>query len=176
VIRQSLHPFFDWYGHTAIARIMSDSSALIAAAQIVHLIGMTLLIGTIMMVDLTLLGFGIRRHPVAQVAAELAPWTWAGLAIMFATGPLNLASEAQRCYDSSFFWIKMGLIVAAIAFHFTVHRRVTMSEPPVSAFRAGLVACVSLSLWFGIALAAKFIGFYGEDLRQAMLLLTSASG
>ena len=145
---------------------MSSSATLIAMAQIVHLIGLTLLVGTIMMMDLTLLGFGIKRHPAAQVASELAPWTLAGLAIMLLTGPLNLASEAMRCYDSSVFWIKMGLLAVAIVFHFTVHRRVAAAEPPVSRFQAGLVGCISLALWFGIALAAKFIGFYGEDLRQ----------
>jgi hypothetical protein len=175
-MRQSLLPLFDWYGHSSLAHIMSDSAALIATAQIIHLIGMALLIGTIMMADLTMLGFGFKRHPVSRVARELAPWTWTGLAIMFATGPLNLASEAQRCYDSSFFWIKMGLIILAVAFHFTVHRRVTLAEPPVSASRAKLVACVSLALWFGVAVAAKFIGFYGEDLREAARRVTSVAG
>jgi hypothetical protein len=175
-MRQSLLPLFDWYGHTTLAHIMSDSAALIATAQIIHLIGMALLIGTIMMVDLTMLGFGFKRHPVSRVAGELAPWTWTGLAIMFATGPLNLASETQRCYDSSFFWIKMGLIVLAVSFHFTVHRRVTLAEPPVPASRAKLVACVSLALWFGVAVAAKFIGFYGEDLREATSRITSVAG
>lgn len=165
-MRHALEPFFYWYGHTALARTMSDSKVLIAAAQIAHLLGMTLLLGTIMMVDLTLLGFGIRRHPVSRVAEELAPWTLAGLAIMFITGPLNLASEAMKCYDATFFWIKMGLLVLALGFYFTVHRRVRMAEPPVSGFRARLVACVSLALWFGIALAAKFIGFIGDDLRE----------
>jgi hypothetical protein len=144
---------------------MANSSVLIAVAQIVHLLGMTMLLGTILMVDLTLLGYGIRRHPVSTIAAELAPYTWIGLAVMFATGPLNLASEAQRCYDSSFFWIKMALLAVALLFHFTVHRRVTLAHPPVSAFRARLAGGVSLALWFGVALAAKFIGFYGEDLR-----------
>ena len=139
---------------------------LIVTAQIIHLIGLTLLVGTIMMVDLTLLGVGVKRHSAAEVAGELAPWTLAGLAIMLLTGPLNLASEAMRCYDSSFFWIKMGLFAAALVFHFTVHRRVVAAEPPVSRFQAGLVGSVSLALWFGIALAAKFIAFYGEDLRQ----------
>jgi hypothetical protein len=175
-MRQSLLPLFDWYGQTRLAHIMSDSAALIATAQIIHLIGMALLIGTIMMVDLTMLGFGFKRHPVSRVARELAPWTWTGLAIMFATGPLNLASEAQRCYDSSFFWIKMGLIALAVAFHFTVHRRVTLAEPPVSGSRARVVACVSLALWFGIAVAAKFIGFYGEDLREAASRAMSVAG
>jgi hypothetical protein len=175
-MRQSLLPLFDWYGHTAIARTMSDSATLIATAQIVHLIGMALLIATIMMVDLTLLGFGFKRHPVARISRELSPWTWLGLAIMFATGPLNLASETQRDYDSSFFWIKMGLIAIAVAFHFTVHRSVTLAQPPVSASRAKLVACVSLTLWFSIAVAAKFIGFYGEDLREAAIRITSVAG
>ncbi|MGA2715090.1 MAG: DUF6644 family protein [Bryobacteraceae bacterium] len=169
MIRQSLLPFFEWYAGTPLGRVMSTSSTLIVTAQIVHLIGLTLLVGTIMMVDLTLLGLGIKRHSAAEVAGELAPWTLAGLAIMLLTGPLNLASEAMRCYDSSFFWIKMGLLAVALLFHFTVHRRVTSAEPPVSRFRAGIVGSVSLALWFGIALAAKFIGFYGEDLRQARL-------
>jgi hypothetical protein len=168
-MREALHPFFDWYGHTPLAQTFSASSALIAIAQVIHLLGMTLLLGSIMMVDLTLLGYGIKRHPVAKVAVELAPYTWIGLAVMFATGPLNLASEAQRCYDSSFFWIKMALLGVALAFHFTVHRRVTLADPPVSTVRAGWVGATSLALWFGTALAAKFIGFYGEDLRVASL-------
>lgn len=145
---------------------MSGSATLIEMAQILHLIGLTLLVGTIMMVDFTLLGLGIKRQPAALVAEELAPWTIAGLAIMLFTGPLNLASEAMRCYDSSPFWIKMGLLALALIFHFTVHRRVVASQPPVSRFTAGLVGCVSLSLWFGVAVAAKFIAFYGEDLRR----------
>ena len=172
-MREALLPFFEWYAGTALSRVMSGSSTLIEVAQIVHLIGMTLLIGTIMMVDLTLLGCGIKRQPAARVASELAPWTLGGLAIMLVTGPLNLASEAMRCYDSSFFWVKMGLLAVTLIFHFTVHRRVVGAEPPVSKFQAGLVGCVSLALWFGIALAAKFIAFYGEDLRQQAGLFTN---
>lgn len=165
MIRQAFLPFFTWYAHTQLAHTMSDSKVLIAATQIVHLVGMTLLIGTIMMVDFTLLGWGIKRHPVARVAEELRPWTAGGLVIMFLTGPLNLASESMKCYNATFFWVKMGLLIVALIFHFTVHRRVAMAEPPASEFRAGLVACVSLALWFGIALSAKFIGFIGDDLR-----------
>ncbi|HTA45482.1 MAG TPA: DUF6644 family protein [Bryobacteraceae bacterium] len=165
-MRQKLLPFFDWYAHTSLAHTMSDSKVLIATAQIVHLVGMTLLIGTIMMVDLTLLGFGIKRHPASRVAEELTPWTAGGLAIMFVTGPLNLASESIKCYNATFFWVKMGLLILAIVFQFTVHKRVATADPPVSKFQAGLVACVSLALWFGVALAAKFIGFIGDDLRD----------
>lgn len=164
--RSDLRPLFDWYGHTALAHRMSESAALIATAQIVHLVGMTLLIGTVMMVDLTLLGFGIKRHPVARVGSELAPWTAGGLAILLVSGPLNLSSEALKCFDATFFWIKMGLLVVAIVFHFTWHRRVVMAEPPAGPGVARFVGFLSLALWFGVALAAKFIGFIGDDLRE----------
>lgn len=172
-MRQALLPFFEWYAGTALSQVMTRSATLIEIAQIVHLIGMTLLIGTIMMVDFTLLGCGIKRQPAARVGGELAPYTLAGLALMLFTGPLNLASEAMRCYDSSFFWIKMGLLAVTLIFHFTVHRRVVAAEPPASRFQAGLTGSVSLALWFGIALAAKFIAFFGEDLRQQAEIFTN---
>ncbi len=164
--RQALHPLFDWFEHSLLGRTMSNSSPLIALGEIVHLLGMTLLLGTVVAVDLALLGFGPRRNAAARLAGDLSRWTLGGLAVMLLSGPVLLSSEALRLFDSSFFWIKMAVLAAALVFHFTVHRRVTMAEPPVSRFRAGLVACASLALWFGVALAAKFIGIFGDDLRQ----------
>src|SRR5579863_9889702 len=118
------------------------------------------------MVDMALLGFGIRRVPTSRIAAELAPWSAAGLAVMLISGPLILSSETRRCYDASFFWLKMGILLAALVFHFTVYRKVTRSEPPVGPFRARLVGCVSLGLWIAVALAGKMVGIYGDDLRK----------
>ena len=85
---------------------------------------------------------------------------------MLISGPLILSSEALKCYEASFFWIKMAALIAALVFHFTVHRRVTLAEPPAGRFRAGLVACLSLALWIGVALSGKMIGIYGDDLRE----------
>ena len=164
--RQTLFPLFNWYGHSLLGQTISASSFLIAFFEIVHLIGLTLLIGTILAVDLTLLGFGMRKYSVSRLGGDLKPWTRGGLAVMLVTGPVLLSSEALRCFDSSAFWAKMGLLTIALIFHFTVHRRVVMAEPPAAPFRAGLVACTSLALWTGVALAAKFIGIFGDDLRQ----------
>jgi uncharacterized protein DUF6644 len=166
VSREALIPVFQWLGQSGVGMAIRSSSALIALTQIVHLLGLTMLIGTLMMVDTAMLGFGIRRHPVARIARELAPWTAGGLVVMLISGPLILSSETIKCYEASFFWIKMAALVVAIVFHFTVHRRVALAEPPVGRFRAGIVACVSLALWIGVALAGKMIGIYGDDLRQ----------
>lgn len=170
--RQSLFPLFDWYGHSLLGRAISASSSVIAFFQILHLIGMTLLIGTILAVDLTLLGFGMRKYPVSRLGGDLGHLTRGGLAVMLVTGPVLLSSEALKCFDSSAFWAKMGLLTVALVFHFTVHRRVVMAEPPVARFPSGLVACTSLALWTGVALAAKFIGIFGDDLRQQAKLFS----
>jgi len=157
---------FEWLGHTAVGHTIRSSAALIALTEIIHLLGLTMLLGTILMVDMALLGFGIRRHPVARIAGELAPWTTGGLVVMLISGPLILSSETLKCYESSFFWTKMAILLAAITFHFTAHRRVARSEPPAGRIRSRLVACVSLGLWIAVALAGKMIGIYGDDLRK----------
>jgi hypothetical protein len=164
--REILFPLFDWLGHSVVGETIRSSAVLIALTQIIHLLGLTMLAGTVLMVDMALLGFGIRRAPTARIAAELAPWTAAGLAVMLISGPLILSSETRKCYDASFFWLKMAILLAAIVFHFTAYRRVTRSEPPAGPFRAKLVACVSLCLWIGVALAGKMVGIYGDDLRK----------
>jgi hypothetical protein len=155
-----LLPIFEWLQHTYLAQTIRHSAALIATLEIVHLIGMTLLIGTILMVDLSLLGLGIGRQPVSRIARELSSFTVAGLAIMLVSGPLILSSEAVRCYKTPAFWIKMLLLGIAVAFHFTVHRRVTLAEPPVAHSSARLVASLSFGLWVGVALAGKGIAIF----------------
>ena len=156
----TLLPVFEWLQATQVGQTIRHSGSLIALLEIVHLIGLTLLIGTILMVDLSLLGLGIGREPVAIIARELSRWTTAGLVVMLASGPLLLSSEALRCYKTPAFWIKMLLLATALAFHFTVHRKVTLAEPPAPRRRAGLVAVFSLTLWIGVALAGKGIAIF----------------
>jgi hypothetical protein len=156
----ALLPLFEWMQHTYVGETIRHSATLIALLEIVHLIGLTLLIGTVLMVDLSLLGRGIGSHPVSRIARELNNWTVAGLAIMLASGPLILFSEAVRCYKTPAFWIKMALLAIAVAFHFTVHRRVTLAEPPAPRGTARVVAGLSLALWVGVALAGKGIAIF----------------
>jgi hypothetical protein len=144
--------FFEWLESSSVAQTIQHSAKLIALLEGIHLIGLTLLLGTILMVDLSLLGFGIPGSTTARIARELRAWTIAGLAIMLVSGPLLLSSEAIRCYRTPAFWIKMALLAAAIIFHFTVHRKVT--------FGARWTACLSLALWTGVALAGKAIAIF----------------
>lgn len=154
----SLLPVFEWLQHTYVGETIRHSATLIATLEIVHLIGLTLLLGAVLMVDLSLLGWGIGQYPVARIARELNKWTLAGLAIMLASGPLILVSEAVRCFKTPAFWIKMALLAAAVIFYFTIHRKTALADPPPP--NAKLVASLSLALWVGVALAGKAIAIF----------------
>jgi len=143
-----------------LAETIRHSASLIAVLEIIHLIGLTLLIGTIVMVDSSLLGFGIGRHPVSRIARELSSWTLAGLVIMLLSGPVLLSSRAVRYYSTPAFWIKMNLLSAALIVHFTIHRKATYADPPVPRRRAGWIAILSLALWISVALAGKGIAIF----------------
>jgi len=155
-----LLPVFEWMESTPVAQTIRHSAKLIALLESIHLIGLTLLLGSILMVDLSLLGLGIGRSPASRIARELSGWTAAGLAIMLSSGPLILSSEAIRCYRTPAFWTKMALLAVAVIFHFTIHAKVVFEEPPARRLSARWTACLSLGLWISVALAGKAIAIF----------------
>jgi hypothetical protein len=115
--------------------------------------------GAVLVVNLRLLGVGLSREPVAQLAAAVEPWLVASLALMFASGTLLFLSESIKCLYNFAFWVKMASLFLVIIFTFTIQRRVTRlpgSDRPLS---APLTAVISLVLWFGVAGGGRWIGF-----------------
>jgi uncharacterized membrane protein YhdT len=121
-----------------------------------HLVGLGLTAGAVLIVDMRLLGWGLRNHPVSQVAKDAEPWLRGSILLMFASGiPLFLA-ESTKCYYSFAFWIKMASLLLAILFTFTLQRRVVMAE---ESRWSKLAALVSLLLWAGVGWGGRWIGF-----------------
>lgn len=156
----SLLPAFEWMESSGLGQAIRHSAKLIAFLESIHLVGLALLLGTILMVDLTLLGHGIGRVSASKLARELRGCTAAGLVILLTSGPVLLTSEAVRCYKTPAFWAKMALLVFAASYHFTLHRRVVFLEPPAPASEARKTAWLSLALWTSVALAAKAIAIF----------------
>src|SRR5260370_5019495 len=88
-----------------------------------NFIGFAMSIGTIAIVDLRLLGLGMRRQTPAELAADLAPWTRVGIAVMLTTGPLMFSTDAVAYHYNPSFQLKMLCLMLALLFHFTLHRR-----------------------------------------------------
>jgi hypothetical protein len=119
----------------------------------IHLVGLTLLLGTIALVDLRLLGLGLRHLKVSAVAEAMVPWTRAGLVTVGITGPLLFAWDSSRYLKNPAFLVKMLLLAAAVGTHFTIHRQVVRND----AKRGKLAAMLSLVLWSSVVLAGRAI-------------------
>ncbi len=156
----SLLPFFLWCENSGLVAAMRTSHWLYPAIQGVHLVGFGAIGGAVLVVDLRLLGVGLRRQPVAQVARDAQRWFLFSLLFMLSSGFLLFMSEASKCYYYIGFWIKMASLFLAIVFTFTVRRKVAMAdETQMSPGRRKLVALVSVALWSGVGVGAKMIGF-----------------
>ena len=149
--------FLTWLTESPLAALMSSADWIFAVVQTFHFIGFALLIGTIAMVDLRLLGFGMRRQPAAELARELAPWTLGGLAMMLITGPMMLSTDAVAYSRNPSFRFKMACLLVAVVYQFTVHRWAT--RPGIPSAARGLAAAVSLVFWTGVLAAGRMIAF-----------------
>ena len=138
-------------------------SWLFPAIQSVHIIGLTMLVGTISLVDLRLLGVWMRRQDIADLATGLAPWTFAGLLTVLVTGPLLFWSDLARYVYNPAFVLKMGLLAIALAVHFTLHRSAVRRDAVHAPTKRKLAAVFSLILWSGVVVAGRAIADF--DIR-----------
>jgi hypothetical protein len=125
----------------------------------IHICGFALLVGTVLILDMRLLGVFFPRQPVSVVAKQLAPWIYTGIAMQLITGPYLFSSDASDYVQVPAFLVKMVLLVLALLFHFTVIRKAT--EPSGDSAPLGWrkpAACVSLALWLSVVLGGLWIG------------------
>ena len=135
---------------------LNESPYTFPILECIHIVGFAFSVGTIGLVDLRLLGAGMRDRTAQELAQSMAPWTLFGLGIMLTSGPLLFSSDPDMYYLNRAFQIKMALLLLAIVFHYTVRRKVVASG---SAGAGALVACLSLIMWTGIIFAAIFYAF-----------------
>jgi len=153
--------FFRWLGHTWVANTINDSEWLFPVIESIHITGLAILIGTVAIVDFRLLGLVLPKRPVAQLAAELKPFTLTGIFIMLTTGPLMLSAEPERGYGNPAFAFKMSFLLLALVSHFTIHRLATKSDRASGAtLGQKLAACLSLFLWTGVVTGGRAIAFF----------------
>jgi hypothetical protein len=157
----SLLPFFEWCENTAIGVAIRESLWLFPVIESVHLLGLAVLGGAVLLLDMRLVGLGLKRHAVPALARDLHPWMVGGLIVMLVSGVLLFLSEALKCYENLPFRLKMLFLFFALLFTFTVRRRFTASDRAErSPFVSRVVALVSLSLWSGVGLMGRSIGFW----------------
>jgi hypothetical protein len=136
--------------------VISQSTWLVSAIEVLHLLGLTMLVGSVAVVSLRMFGLAMTRHPVSEVASDLWRWTLYGLTMQVASGVMLFMTEAVRWYYSGPFLVKMTCFLLALLFHFTIYRHVTKRNDlkPV-VYR--LTGALALTLWLSVGLGGRAI-------------------
>ena len=156
-----MEQYFIDIGNWAVSRAINESSWIFPLVQAFHLVALGFLAGSILMVDLRLLGKGFSQQPIAKVARDARPWLHARLGAMVVTGVPQFISLATKEYESPYFRWKMLFLLIALVWTFTVKKMVAYS--PEGRFGGGVskvVGLVSLGLWTSVAINGRLIGFF----------------
>ena len=157
----SVLSFFQWCAASALGIAIRDSRWLFPVIEAVHLLGLAMMGGFVLLVDMRLMGLSMPRQPVAALAREIQPWLIGTLSVMLITGLLLYTSEPLKLYYNPAFWMKMSFLTSAIVYTFTVRRAVLAAdETRVGPVWGKLVALVSIALWAGVGVGGRAIGFY----------------
>jgi hypothetical protein len=129
-----------------------------------HVIGLTMVFGTIAILDLRLLGIASTHRPFTRMASDILKWTWAAFAVTATTGLLMFMTNAAVYYHNFFFRSKMAMIALAginiLVFEVTAARSVRRWDNDAAAPLAGrTVAAVSLCIWITVIFLGRWIGF-----------------
>lgn len=157
----SLLHVFEWFEATSVGAMIRQSTWMFPVIEAMHLLALALIGGAVLVVDLRLFGWGLRRMSVRQLASDAQPWMVGSLIMMIITGVLLMLSEAIKCYYNVAFWWKMGFLAVAIIYTFTVRRRViAMDDGRLGPLGARVAAAASVILWSGVGISGRAIGFY----------------
>jgi hypothetical protein len=156
----SLLTLFTWFENTWIGESIRASRWLFPVIESLHLLALAAIGGSVLAVNLSLLGLGLGRRSSAQVWHDTWPWFVGSLATMLGSGLLLFTSEAVKLYYHEAFWVKMSALLLSLIFTATVQRRTALENPGrVTRLRSGAVGLISLLLWCTVGAAGRWIGF-----------------
>ena len=128
IVWDSLYPYFLWIEQTRPGHGIRESKWIFTLSEVVHLLGLTVLLGTVLILALRLFGFALQRKSVADIARELRPLSLGGLALALSTGTILFISEATKCWGNIAFQYKMLFLFLALLFQFTGLQKVARAD------------------------------------------------
>ena len=161
----SIYDFCVWLENTSLGVAIGERAWLFPGLETIHVLALTLVMGSIAVVDLRLLGFASKKISVKQLTDEVLPYTWVAFAVAAITGALLFTSNATTYYNSVYFRVKMLLLVLAainmFVFHRGAYRQVDRWGRDAALPKAAkLAGGFSLLFWIGIVICGRLIGFF----------------
>jgi len=158
-----------FFEHSGIAEAVRENDTLFPLIESAHVVAISLVVGSILALDLRLLGFASVGRPVSRFANAILPVTWAAFALAATTGFLLFISNASKYLSNGYFDAKIILICAAglnmVVFHAVGARDMPqwekLAQPPFPARAAG---AISILLWIAVVVCGRWIGFTMQGL------------
>ncbi len=157
----AIHGLFEWMETTWFADISKTWGGVFAVVEAVHLLGMALLGGAVLVSDGRLLNLCFTDQPAELVVAQSHRLFVIALVLLIATGVFMACSVAMKIYYMEVYWIKMLALMIGILFTLFIKRPLTSNLSRVSPWIARGIAVSSLMIWFTVAATGRWIGFSG---------------
>jgi hypothetical protein len=156
----SVLSFLEWCSHARTIVYIRDSSFGMPAVQSVHLVGLTVLLAAILVLNLRLAAVSMMDWSLPAVERQLRPWTLGAFTLMIASGVLMFLGNPPKYLANAAFLFKMAALSLAMVCQFGVLRGFFMSDPGLRPRPLNVtVAAVSLTLWFSVGWAGRAIAF-----------------
>jgi hypothetical protein len=159
-----LRSLFEWVQSFPSSTAFRESVYVYPATLTIHIVGMCVFAGLVIMMDLRLLGIGNTGTPLSQVQKRLFPWQMVGMAVSALSGIVLVYGQPMRFYGNIFFWQKAVMMALAganaLAFHLGTYRTIAKWDTQAATpFGARLSGAVSLLLWAGVIVSGRLIAY-----------------
>ena len=160
----SIEDFAGWLKDSPVANFIQESEWAFQALETAHVLALTLVVGTIAIVDLRLLGLASTDRKVTEIARDCLKWTWASFIVALLTGGLMFTSNAVKYLGALPFRLKLLFLLLAglnmLIFQLITSRDIANWDHSRPVPVAGKIAgALSLALWIGIVTFGRWTGF-----------------
>lgn len=154
-----------WLAQTPLSQGLAQNALAFPVLEVVHVLAISLVLGLVTIFDIRLLGLGWRDWPANALLVSLRKVTLIGFALAALSGGALFLSQPQTYAQNAPFLIKLSLLAAAgvnlLAFEGLYGRKATAwTQGAIVPRGARLSALLSLTLWGGVLVSGRLIGFF----------------
>jgi len=147
-----MNGFIEWCQYNAVSHFMRSAKWPYPSVEVLHIAGLILVFGSMLILNLRIFGRILRQEPVPQVTASLSAITFTGVAAQLITGPVLFVTSALKFAESTPFKLKLLLLAVALTYHFGAHRRFAL-DPSTPTQTLRISAAASMLSWISVVLA-----------------------
>jgi len=159
----ALSTLFEPLQASPIGRLVAESTWMFPTLETVHVFALVVVAGSILVVDLRLLGVASTNQRVTTLSNELLPWTWGAFVLAAISGAMLFFARAADYVAVSYFiakFVAMGLAALnMLVFHFLTYRGVAGWDLGPTTGQAKLAGLLSIVLWATVIVCARKVGF-----------------